>query len=334
MSLGLRVQDRLDGHNNYSVWKERMQSIFEEAKVWDIIVHTTRNPVVVPIDATQLADYNKKNNKGKRLILDGVKDHCIPHGKRLILDGVKDHCIPHVRGKKNAHQMWTALSNLYQSTNENRKMVLKEKLKTIKMGNDSVAGYLTKITNVRDELAIVGEVIPPTELVRIAVNGLPRSWMNFADGVYACETLPTWERFWDDCIQTEIRKGQLGAAKPVEQDEDVALLAGGKKGKGKKQASTNNGGGKGKVVCLEKKKKKGKNQSMAASAKVEDFADRFDRQFEFTACESFSAGLPATQVQREYAFPSISGASLGISYVDSGASRHMTIVCEYFSELS
>ena len=35
MSLGLRVEDRLGGHTNYSVWKERMQSIFEEAEVWD-----------------------------------------------------------------------------------------------------------------------------------------------------------------------------------------------------------------------------------------------------------------------------------------------------------
>jgi len=70
--------------------------------------------------------------------------------------------------------------------------------------------------------------------------------MNFADGVCARETLPTWERFWDDCILIEIRKGQLGAAKPVEQDEDVALVVGGKKGKGKKQASTRSGGGKGK----------------------------------------------------------------------------------------
>lgn len=41
------------------------------------MVHTTQNPVVVPADATQLAAYNRKNNKGKILILDGVKDHCI-----------------------------------------------------------------------------------------------------------------------------------------------------------------------------------------------------------------------------------------------------------------
>ena len=95
--MGLRVEDRLDGHTNYSVWKERMQSIFEEAEVWDIMVHTTQTPVVVPTDATQLAAYNKKNNKGKRLILDKIKDHCIPH----------------VRGNSNAHEIWTTLSNLY-----------------------------------------------------------------------------------------------------------------------------------------------------------------------------------------------------------------------------
>eukprot|EP00253_Pinus_taeda_P011735 PITA_11735 len=212
-------------------------------------------------------------------------------------------------------------------------MVLKEKLKTIKMGNYSAARYLTKIYNVRDELAAIVEVIPPTKLVRIVVNGLRHSWMNFTDGVCARETLLTWERFWDDYIQTEIRKGQLGATKLVEQDEDIALLVGGKKGKGKKQASTSNGGGKGKGK-EKKKKKKGKNQSMVALVEVEDFAQRFDREFGFTTCESSSAGSYATQVQREHAFPSISRASSGIWYVDSGASHHMTGVHEYFSELS
>ena len=105
------------------------------------MVHTAQNPVNVPIDIVQLAVYTKKNNKGKRLILDGIKDHCISH----------------VRGKRLAHVMWIALTNFYQSTNENRKMVLRKKLKTIKMGKtDSVAGYLTKITNVRDELVAIG----------------------------------------------------------------------------------------------------------------------------------------------------------------------------------
>ena len=65
MSLGMRVEDRLDGQNNYSAWKERIQSIFEKAEVWGIMVNTTQNPVAVPADPVQLAEFNKKNAKAK-----------------------------------------------------------------------------------------------------------------------------------------------------------------------------------------------------------------------------------------------------------------------------
>ena len=107
--------------------------------------------------------------------------------------------------------MWTALTSLYQSSNENRKMVLKEKLKAIKMAKtDNTTTYLTKITSVRDELAAVGEIIAPTELVRIALDGLPKTWENFVDGIVAWENLPDWERLWDDYIQNEIEKNQTG----------------------------------------------------------------------------------------------------------------------------
>ena len=92
-------------------------------------------------------------------------------------------------------------------------MVLKEKLKNIKMGKtDSTAGYLTKITNVRDDLAAIGEAIPPTELVQIAVNGLPISWLNFVDGVCARETLPHGRGF--GMIAFRQRSGKVSLGQP------------------------------------------------------------------------------------------------------------------------
>jgi hypothetical protein len=48
------------------------------------------------------------------------------------------------------------MKTLFQSKNENLKMVLREKLKDTKMtGSDTVTTYLTQIRQVRDELAAI-----------------------------------------------------------------------------------------------------------------------------------------------------------------------------------
>ena len=62
---------------------------------------------------------------------------------------LKDHVIPHILSKTHAFQMWDALTELFQSSNENRKMVLREKLKSIKMAKGEVVlSYLTRISQV------------------------------------------------------------------------------------------------------------------------------------------------------------------------------------------
>jgi hypothetical protein len=91
--------------------------------------------------------------------------------KRTILDAVKDHVIPHVSGKDFTFQMWQSLCGLYQSPNQNRKMVLQEKLRGTKMTKtDSVTSFLTRFSQIRDELAAVGEIVDPSELVRTTLR--------------------------------------------------------------------------------------------------------------------------------------------------------------------
>jgi hypothetical protein len=106
--------------------------------------------------------------------------------RRIIIDGVKDHIIPHLSGKKTTKDMWEALTKLYQSDNQSRKMLLREKLRSTKMARgESVATYLTKFTQIRDELAVVGETVDEIELVRIALNGFTKQWDVFVRGVVA-----------------------------------------------------------------------------------------------------------------------------------------------------
>lgn len=107
-------------------------------------------------------------------------------------------------GKKCAFEMWASLTKLYQSTNQNKNMVLKEKLRNAKMfKSDTVASYLTKITQFRDDLGEVGETVDSEELVRSTLSGFPLKWDVFVHEIVTWENMPSWDRLWDDFIQEE-----------------------------------------------------------------------------------------------------------------------------------
>jgi hypothetical protein len=81
----------------------------KEYNLWELV-----DKVVTPsTDPTTLEAHNKKEIKAKRVLLDLVKDHLIPH----------------LTEKSMAKEMFYALVWLFQSTNMNRKMVLRNKLR-------------------------------------------------------------------------------------------------------------------------------------------------------------------------------------------------------------
>ena len=198
--------------------------ILEKNELWDIVHGTTANPVVVTIDATDKTTFMKRD----------VRE------RRVILDAMKDHVIPHISAKDHAFQMWTALANLYQSSNENRKMVLREKLKSVLMDKgEGMASYLTKIIQVRDELAAVGEVIGSPEMVRTTLNGVSQQWTVFVQTIIGRENIPTWDQLWDDLTHEGIQRGFLhgSSSHQTDDEENVALAVKGKKKKKIKKGS-------------------------------------------------------------------------------------------------
>ena len=128
VSPGLRFGDMLDGASNFYPWRERIGLVLEDNGLLEIVeekVAALANPV-------KLTTHNKKYVKVRRIILDGVKDHIIPH----------------LYGKKKMKDMWEALVKLYQSDNQRRKMLLRENLRSTKMAKgELVVTYLTKFTN-------------------------------------------------------------------------------------------------------------------------------------------------------------------------------------------
>jgi hypothetical protein len=77
MAACIRFEDRLDGISNYLQWKVWMSAVLKENKIWNYV----SSVVVVPAtDPVALDLHEVKEAKAQRIILDGVKDHLIPHG--------------------------------------------------------------------------------------------------------------------------------------------------------------------------------------------------------------------------------------------------------------
>ena len=94
------MEDRLDGAGNFMPSKARIMLKLEENELWDEVVHnTTTVPIVVPptTDEATFTAFNKKDIKARRIILDVVKEHVIPH----------------ILSKDRAYKMWEALTGLF-----------------------------------------------------------------------------------------------------------------------------------------------------------------------------------------------------------------------------
>ena len=185
---GLRLEYALEGSSNYIAWKDRMEAVLDDNGLKEFI--DAEFSKTTSSDATVLEAWKKKTTK------------C----RRILLEGVKDHIVSRLHGKASPFLMWKALTDLFQSKSDQRKLALKDKLRNIKMEKgDSIPKYLTKFFQCKDEMGSVGVTVDEEELVILALLGLPKSWHSYEDSVNGREKLSGWERLWLDLVQEEIR---------------------------------------------------------------------------------------------------------------------------------
>ena len=80
-------------------------------------------------------------------LLDAWKNK-IAWARRILLEGVRDHIVSSLHGKATPYAMWKALTDCFQSSNDHRKLALKDKLGKIKMKKGNcMPKYLTMAYN-------------------------------------------------------------------------------------------------------------------------------------------------------------------------------------------
>ena len=143
-----------------------MEAVLEDNGLKEFIEKDVPKPDVA--DATNLDAWQKK----------------VAKARRILLEGVRDHIVSSLHGKATPYEMWKALMDLFQSSNDHRKLALKDKIKKIKMEKgDTIPKYLTKFVQCWDELGSVGIRVVDDDLVSFSLLGLPKSWHNYEDSV-------------------------------------------------------------------------------------------------------------------------------------------------------
>ena len=136
---GLRLEYALEGSSNYISWKDRMEAVLEDNGLKEFIDNDVPKPAVE--DAANLDAWKKG----------------VAKVRRIPLEGVRDHIVSSLHGKATPYAMSKSLTDLFQSSNDHRKLVLKDKLRKIKMEKgDTIPKYLTKFVQCRDELGSIG----------------------------------------------------------------------------------------------------------------------------------------------------------------------------------
>jgi len=305
---GLRLEYALEGSSNYIAWKDRMEVVLDDNGLKEFI----EAEVPKPTNAAHVEAWQKKTTK------------C----RRILLEGVKDHIVSNLHGKASPYLMWKALTDLFQSKSDQRKLALKDKLRNIKCEKgDSMPKYLTKFTQCQDELGSVGVTVDDEDLVSLDLLGLPKSWHSYQDSVNGQEKLPGWERLWSDLVQEEIRQNTKdGSSSKASNEENCALVAKAKKGKNKKASHSSAKGKKqdmSKVKCFHCHQhehyatncpQKKKNKQAARSAVGEALALQFELDFSLIACL-------------------VSSVMGSVWFLDSGVSFYMTGDRDLFSDL-
>jgi putative lipoic acid-binding regulatory protein len=102
-------------------------------------------------------------------VMEKIKDNDI-NAMSIIVDSVKDHLIPYISHLDSSKKMYDALTNLFSVRNIGQVMSLKNELRDMKMNDDdSITSYLVRISQLRDQLQAIEEIISEKELVNIVL---------------------------------------------------------------------------------------------------------------------------------------------------------------------
>lgn len=137
---------------------------------------------------------------------------------------LRDEIFPIIADCTDPRDAWVRLQNYFQSGNNASRLMLKDKLNSIRLlEGASVSEYLRQIQEVRVELAGIGHVASEEEIVERMLNSLPPSFDAIYQSFCNSEDLPTFDQVAARLLQDESRNNMRAKVTASAKEEALAL---------------------------------------------------------------------------------------------------------------
>ena len=218
MASSTKLDEKLEGADDFRAWKFRIMLVIREQGLVKHVLEDVPEP--------------EEDEAKEKYFKDQVK------AMRIIADSIKNHLIPQVSSLETPKQMLDSLTRMFEGKNINRKMALRQQLKNVKMqSSESMHSYFSRANQIKEQLEAIGDTVENDEIVISTLNGLPRIWDGFIQGVCTRKKkLPKFNILWEEAMQEEARREARD--EKIGPTEDQALTAQTKKRKERKSSGS------------------------------------------------------------------------------------------------
>ena len=193
------------GTNNFLAWKKRTDLLFKKN---ELLEHVKENITIPAKEQTQaLAKYNKDETRAQRILIEAIKDSLIPYVSKF----------------ETSKEIYDKLVELFSISTTKEVISLRNELYKMKITNEGIAPDFMKISEMRDQLQDLGEV-----MTTVVLNALLEDWGNFTSSIYAKKEATTLSEMWS---LSKIEESRLKAKEYAGSKEQAFATTAKRKGK-------------------------------------------------------------------------------------------------------
>ena len=140
MTKNTKLDENIEGAKKFRAWKYRIMLILQENDLNKLVKQEVKE-----------VEEEEDKSKSKEDMIISI---------RIIADSIKHILIPQVSSRETPKEMFDALSSLFQGRNINRKMNLRNHLKSVRNEkSETLQYYFSRVAQIRDQLESIGDIV-------------------------------------------------------------------------------------------------------------------------------------------------------------------------------